>query len=166
MSSPSANDGSYTLTVTFEVGTDLDIAQVLVQNRVAIAEPLLPEEVQRQGVTIKKQSPNIILVVVADLARRRATTASTCRNYATLRLRDELAPRRRRRRRDVFGAGNYSMRVWLDPQKLEPRSLTTAGRGRRDPRAERAGRGRPARPAAGRRTAQDVPVHRRPRSAG
>ena len=77
MSSTSASDGSYTLTVTFEVGTDLDRAQVLVQNRVAIAQPKLPLEVQRQGITTKKQSTNFIMAVALDLARRSAMTASS-----------------------------------------------------------------------------------------
>ena len=71
MSSTSSSDGSYSLTVTFEIGTDLDDAQVLVQNRVALAEPLLPEEVKRQGVTVKKQSTNIILVLSLTSPDRR-----------------------------------------------------------------------------------------------
>ena len=77
MSSTCSSDGSYTLTVTFEIGTDLDKAQVIVQNRVAIAEPLLPEEVRRQGVTAKKQSTNIILVVALTSPEGRRTTASS-----------------------------------------------------------------------------------------
>jgi len=124
MSSVSASDGSYTLTVTFEVGTDLDIAQVLVQNRVAAAQPLLPQDVQRQGILTKKQSSNIILFVT--LSSPDATYDSLfLSNYGTLRIRDVLSRIEGVGEVQVFGAGNYSMRVWLDPQKLESRSLTT-----------------------------------------
>lgn len=124
MSSTSASDGSYNLTVTFDIGTDLDLAQVLVQNRVAIAEPLLPDEVKRQGVSTKKRSTSIVLVVT--LTSPNATYDSLfLSNYATLRIRDELS--RVRGVGDVtsFGAASYSMRVWLDPEKLKARSLTT-----------------------------------------
>src|SRR5512145_1768584 len=87
MQSTSSSDGSYSLTVTFEVGTDLDEAQVLVQNRLAAAEPLLPEEVRRQGVTAKKQSTNIILVI--NLMSPDNTYDSLfMSNYGTLRIRD------------------------------------------------------------------------------
>src|SRR5688572_26156984 len=90
MSSVSASDGSYTLTVTFDVGTDLDIAQVLVQNRVAAAQPLLPQDVQRQGILTKKQSSNIILFVT--LSSPDATYDSLfLSNYGTLRIRDVLS---------------------------------------------------------------------------
>ena len=68
MSSTSSSDGSYSLTVTFEIGTNLDLAQVLVQNRVAMAEPTLPEEVRRQGITVRKQSPNIVMAITLTLA--------------------------------------------------------------------------------------------------
>ena len=124
MSSVSASDGSYTLTVTFEVGTDLDTAQVLVQNRVAAAQPLLPQDVQRQGILTKKQSSNIILI--ATLSSPNDTYDSLfLSNYATLRIRDVLARIEGVGDVQIFGAGNYSMRVWLDPQQLESRSLTT-----------------------------------------
>lgn len=124
MSSTSASDGSYNLTVTFDIGTDLDLAQVLVQNRVAIAEPLLPDEVKRQGVSTKKRSTAIVLVVT--LTSPKSTYDSLfLSNYATLRLRDELS--RVHGVGDVtgFGASSYSMRVWLDPDKLKARNLTT-----------------------------------------
>jgi hydrophobic/amphiphilic exporter-1 (mainly G- bacteria), HAE1 family len=124
MSSVSASDGSYTLTVTFEVGTDLDVAQVLVQNRVAAAQPLLPQDVQRQGILTKKQSSNIILI--ATLSSPDDTYDSLfLSNYATLRIRDVLSRIAGVGDVQIFGAGNYSMRVWLDPQRLESRSLTT-----------------------------------------
>lgn len=124
MSSTSSSDGSYSLTVTFEIGTDLDDAQVLVQNRVAIAEPMLPEEVRRQGVTTKKQSTNIILVISLISPDDRYDSLFLA-NYATLRLRDELSRVRGVGEVTVFGTGNYSMRVWLDPEKLKVRGLTT-----------------------------------------
>jgi HAE1 family hydrophobic/amphiphilic exporter-1 len=123
MSSTSAQDGSYALTVTFEVGTDLDIAQVLVQNRVAIAEPLLPDDVRRQGITTKKQSTNIVLFAVLTSPEERYD-ALYLSNYATLRVRDELARLNGVGEVRVFGAANYSMRVWLDPPKLRARNMT------------------------------------------
>ena len=124
MSSTSASDGSYNLTVTFEIGTDLDTAQVLVQNRVAIAEPLLPEEVRRQGLTVKKQSTNIILVV-ALISPKETKDSLFLSNYATLRVRDELSRIYGVGDVRIFGGGDYSMRVWLDPSKLKNLRLTT-----------------------------------------
>src|SRR5687767_7586590 len=89
MSSTSSSDGSYSLTVTFEIGTDLDTAQVLVQNRIAQAEPTLPEEVRRQGVSVRQQSSGIVLSV--SLVSPGGThDALFLSNYATLRIRDEL----------------------------------------------------------------------------
>ncbi len=124
MSSTSSSDGSYSLTVTFEIGTDLDDAQVLVQNRVALADPLLPEEVKRQGVTVKKQSTNIILVLSLT-SPEDAFDNLFLANFATLRLRDALSRVRGVGEVTVFGTANYSMRVWLDPEKLRARNLTT-----------------------------------------
>src|SRR5687767_8446780 len=124
MSSTSSSDGSYSLTVTFEIGTDLDDAQVLVQNRVTAAEPLLPEEVKRQGITVKKQSTNITLVISLTSPEEELDSLFLS-NYATLRLRDELSRVNGVGDVTVFGTGNYSMRVWLDPARLRARSLTT-----------------------------------------
>ncbi len=124
MSSTSSNNGQYQLTITFETGTDLDMAAVRVQNRVAIAEPLLPEEVKRLGVSTQKQSSNIVLFVTLTSPDGAYDDLFLC-NFATLHIREELA------RLDgvgnvlVFGAGNYSMRLWLDPGKLKARELTT-----------------------------------------
>ncbi|WP_437192542.1 efflux RND transporter permease subunit [Planctomicrobium sp. SH527] len=125
MQSTSSGDGSYALTVTFEIGTDLDDAQVLVQNRTAIAEPQLPEEVRRQGVTVKKQSSNIIMVIslVSDDPNLNTLFLS---NYANLRIRDELSRVKGVGEVTVFGTANYSMRIWLDPQKLKARAMTTS----------------------------------------
>ena len=124
MSSTCAADGTYTLTVTFEVGTSLDMAQVLVQNRVAIAQPKLPEEVQRQGVTTKKKSTSIILVVALTSTDEKIDSLYLS-NYATLRIKDELSRIKGVGDINVFGSSNYGMRVWLDPEKLKARGLTT-----------------------------------------
>jgi len=124
MSSTCSNNGQYSLTVTFEVGTDLDMAAVRVQNRVAIAEPMLPDEVRRQGVTTLKRSVDIILMVTLTSPDNRYDELFLS-NYATLRVKDELS------RLDgvgdvmVFGLGDYSMRIWLDPDKLKARGLTS-----------------------------------------
>jgi HAE1 family hydrophobic/amphiphilic exporter-1 len=125
MSSTSSADGSYALTITFEIGANLDDAQVLVQNRVAVAEPALPEEVRRQGITVKKQSSNILLVISVT-SENKTYDPLFLSNYATLRLRDELSRVAGVGEVTVKGAGDYSMRVWLDPDKLAARQLTTA----------------------------------------
>ena len=124
MSSTSANDGNYTLTVSFEVGTDLDMASILVQNRVAIALPRLPEEVKRQGVTTKKKSTAIIQLITLTSPGERFDDIYMS-NYATLRLRDELARIYGVGDVFIFGGSDYSMRIWLDPEKLASRRLTT-----------------------------------------
>ncbi|HLA83481.1 MAG TPA: efflux RND transporter permease subunit [Thermoguttaceae bacterium] len=124
MSSQCTNDGSYVLTVTFELGTDLNMAQVLVQNRVQLAMPLLPREVQIQGVSTKKKSPNILLCVNLFSPDGRYDDLYLS-NYATIQLKDELA--RINGVGDVayLGQRDYSMRVWLDPQKMASRNLAT-----------------------------------------
>jgi HAE1 family hydrophobic/amphiphilic exporter-1 len=123
MVSQATGDGQLSLTVTFALGTDLDAAQVLVQNRVAIAEPRLPEEVRRLGVTVRKNSPDMLMVIhlsSPDQSRDQLYIS----NYATLQVRDVLS------RIDgvgdvrVFGARDYAMRVWLDPEKVAARNLT------------------------------------------
>ena len=124
MSSNSSDDGSYNLTVTFEVGTDIDIASVLVQNRVAIAEAQLPAEVRSQGITTKKQSTQI-LQFIALTAPGGDLDDLFLSNYA-LTVKDELSRVGGVGEVRVFGTGDYSMRIWLDPRKLKQRSLTTA----------------------------------------
>jgi HAE1 family hydrophobic/amphiphilic exporter-1 len=124
MSSTSASDGSYKLTVTFEVGTNLDIAQVLVQNRVKLAEPNLPEDVKRQGVNTKKKSTNIIMFISLFSPKGRYDELFLT-NYATLRIRDELSRVAGVGEVMVFPQSDYSMRVWLDPYQLRSRVLTT-----------------------------------------
>lgn len=123
MSSTSSSNGTYSLTVTFNVGTDLDQAQVLVQNRVALAEPLLPTEVRQQGITVKKQSTNI-LVVVSLTSPDKTFDDLFLSNYATLRVRDELSRVEGVGEVTVSGSGAYSMRIWVDPTKLDARELT------------------------------------------
>jgi HAE1 family hydrophobic/amphiphilic exporter-1 len=124
MSSVSASDGSYTLTVTFEVGTDLDMASILVQNRVTLAEPKLPEEVKRQGVNTKKKSPNIILIASLSSPDDRYDELYMS-NYATLRIRDTLSRIQGVGDVGIYPESDYSMRIWLDPTQLKSRSLTT-----------------------------------------
>ena len=124
MSSTCSSDGSYKLTVTFEVGTDLDKAQVLVQNRLAVALPRLPQEVQRQGITAKKQSTNIILAASLISPDNRYDDLYLS-NYAALRVKDELSRIYGVGDVLVIGSGNYGMRIWLDPEKLKARGLTT-----------------------------------------
>jgi multidrug efflux pump len=129
MSSQSSNDGSYVLDITFDLGTDINIAQVLVQNRVAIAAPSLPQIVQAIGVTVKKRSPDILLVVNLYSEKDPATEKPRydplyLTNYATINLQDALA--RLKGVGDIisFGGQDYSMRVWLDPDKMSSRSIT------------------------------------------
>jgi HAE1 family hydrophobic/amphiphilic exporter-1 len=122
MQSTSASDGSYTLTVTFKIGTDLDAAQVLVQNRVATALSSLPQAVQAQGVTVQKRSTAILLFVTLTSPDDRYDSLYLA-NYATINLKDELGRLPGVGNVNVFGAGQYSMRIWLDPEKLKARSL-------------------------------------------
>src|SRR5437588_8067269 len=124
MSSTSASDGSYGLTVTFDVGTDIDKAQVLVQNRVQIALPQLPSEVQRQGIVTKKVSTDIVLFVTLTSPTNQYDSLFLS-NYAAINIVDELSRIKGVGEVRVVGAGNYSMRLWLDPEKLRVRNPTT-----------------------------------------
>jgi HAE1 family hydrophobic/amphiphilic exporter-1 len=123
MSSQSTGDGRLTVTVTFALGTDLDAAQVLVQNRVAIAEPRLPEPVRRLGVTVRKNSPDMLMVI-------HLTSPDSSRdplymsNYATLQISDVLSRIDGVGDVQVIGARDYAMRIWLDPERVAARSLT------------------------------------------
>ncbi|MET4569330.1 efflux RND transporter permease subunit [Rhodanobacter soli] len=123
-SSQATSDGAMTLTVTFALGTDLNTAQVDVQNRVAQALPKLPEEVQRLGVTTQKSSPDLTMVVHLTSPDQRYDMLYLS-NYARLHVKDVLGRLDGVGDVQIFGAGEYSMRVWLDPQKLAQRSLTT-----------------------------------------
>ncbi|HEY4146008.1 multidrug efflux RND transporter permease subunit [Pinirhizobacter sp.] len=123
-SSQSTSDGQMTLTVTFALGTNLNDAQVQVQNRVSQALPRLPEEVQRLGVTTQKSSPDLTMVVHLISPDNRYDMLYLS-NYARLHVKDQLARLDGVGDVQIFGAGEYSMRVWLDPDKLAARNMTT-----------------------------------------
>ena len=123
MSSQSTGDGRLALTISFALGTDLDTAQVLVQNRVAVAEPRLPEEVRRLGVTVRKNSPDMLMVIhlsSPDESRDQLYIS----NYATLQVKDVLARLDGIGDVQVFGARDYAMRIWLDPDRIASRGMT------------------------------------------
>src|SRR5262245_42016060 len=128
MSSTCANDGSYTLTVTFKPGTDLNIAQVLVQNRVYLAQPVLPDLVKRRGVTVKKKAPNVLMIVNLYSPKNAKEKRSSLylSNYATIQLRDELARLEGVGDITFLGQRDYSMRLWLDPEKMAAKNLSAA----------------------------------------
>ena len=125
MFSQATSDGALTLTITFALGTDLDNAQVQVQNRVAQTLPRLPQDVQRIGVTTEKASPDFIMVVHLVSPDERYDMLYLS-NYAHLQVRDELTRLPGVGSAQVFGAGEYSMRVWLDPDRLASRQLTAS----------------------------------------
>ncbi len=123
MQSTSASDGSYTLTVTFQIGTDLNFAQVLVQNRVSAALASLPQAVQLQGVNVQQKSTSILQIVTLTSPDNRYDSLYLS-NYATITLVPELSRVTGVGNVGVFGVGQYSMRIWLDPQQLYSRGLT------------------------------------------
>jgi HAE1 family hydrophobic/amphiphilic exporter-1 len=125
MQSTSTSDGAYTLVVTFKIGTDLNFAQVLVQNRVSAALSSLPDAVQKQGVNVQKQSTAILSFVTLTSPDKKFDSLYLA-NYATIRLKDELARLPGVGNVLIFGAGQYSIRVWLDPEKLKARGLTAS----------------------------------------
>ncbi len=125
MSSQSTNDGNYTLTVTFEIGTDPNMAQVLVQNRVALALPQLPPQVQLEGVNTKKTSPQILLAVNL-LSPDRRYDSIYMSNFATIQIKDELLRIKGVGDILMLGERDYSMRLWLDPDRLATRGLTAS----------------------------------------
>src|SRR5215210_3408366 len=125
MGSQATTDGVLTLTVTFALGTDSDKAQQLVQNRVSQAEPRLPEEARRLGVTTVKSSPDLTMVVHL-LSPNDRYDMTYLRNYALLNVKDRLARIAGVGDVQLFGGGDYSMRVWLDPQKVAERGLSAS----------------------------------------
>jgi multidrug efflux pump len=125
MGSQATTDGVMTLTVTFKLGTDPDKAQQLVQNRVSQAEPRLPEEVRRLGVTTVKSAPDLTMVVHLVSPNDRYDM-TYLRNYAVLNVKDRLARIQGVGQVQIFGGGDYSMRVWLDPQKVAQRGLSAS----------------------------------------
>jgi HAE1 family hydrophobic/amphiphilic exporter-1 len=124
MVSQSIGDGTSQIDVVFKPGTNVDEAQVLVQNRVAIATPRLPEEVQRIGVTVKKKSPDLMMVVHL-ISPDGSLDQAYISNYATINIKDVLTRVDGVGDTVVFGARDYSMRVWLDPAKVQSRGLTS-----------------------------------------
>src|SRR3546814_4010822 len=125
MSSYSTIDGSIALTITFDLGTDLDTAQVQVQNRVAIAEPRLPEEVRRLGITTEKSSPDLMMVVHM-LSPDDSYDQLYVSNYARSRVRDILLRLEGVGDLILFGEREFSLRVWLDPDKLAAYGLSAS----------------------------------------
>ncbi len=125
MTSQSTNSGNMALTITFKPGTNLDKAQVQVQNRVALAEPKLPQEVARQGLSVKKRSPDLSLVVNLISPDKRYDSVYLS-NYALLQLKDALARLPGVGDIAIFGARDYSMRLWLNPEKIAARNLTAS----------------------------------------
>src|SRR3989442_14135175 len=125
LTSQSTGDGKLTITATFRIGTDLNVAQMLTQNRVQDALPRLPEDVQRLGVQVKKATPNILLAIhlYSPDASRDLLYLS---NYATLHIKDALARLPGVGDVQLFGARDYAMRIWLDPDKTAAYRLTAA----------------------------------------
>src|SRR4029078_12662203 len=123
MSSKATTDGLMTLTVTFRLGTDPDKAQQLVQNRVSQAEPRLPQEVRSLGITTIKSGADLTMVVHL-LSPNDRYDMTYLRNYAVLNVKDRLARINGVGQVQLFGSGDYSMRVWLDPQKVADRGLS------------------------------------------
>ncbi len=122
MSSQCTNDGNYSLTVTFRPGSDLNISQVLVQNRESLAEPILPDLVKRRGISVKKKSSNVLMIVNL-FSQDESRTSLELSNYATIQIRDELSRLPGVGDVTYLGQRDYSMRLWLDPQKLSAYNL-------------------------------------------
>ena len=125
MNSQSTSEGAYELTITFKLGTNLDDAQVLVQNRVAIAEPRLPEEVRRIGLTVQKSSPDL-LMVVQMFSPDKSLDLLYISNYALLQVREQLRRIEGVGSVRLFGGREYSMRIWLNPERMDIFKLTAA----------------------------------------
>jgi hydrophobe/amphiphile efflux-1 (HAE1) family protein len=125
MSSQCTNDGTYTLVVTFKLGMDSDMAQVLVQNRVSLALPVIPDLVQRQGISVKKMSPSIMMIVnlISPDGRYDDIYLS---NYATIQIKDELGRLPGVANISYLGQRDYSMRAWLDPEKMASLNITAS----------------------------------------
>src|SRR5436190_6557820 len=125
MVSQSNNDGSYQLTVTFKPGVNLNFAQVLVQNRINLALPLLPDVVKQAGVTTRKRNPDILQVIALYSPGGRYDQLYLS-NFATIKIRDELSRVEGVGDCQQFGQQDYSMRIWLDPEKLAAMNITAA----------------------------------------
>ena len=162
MSSQCTNDGAYNLTVTFKHGVDLNMAQVRVQNRVALAVPQLPDVIKQTGVLTRKRAPDILLSIALISPDGRYDQLYLS-NFALMHVKEEIARLPGVSDVSMFGQRDYSMRVWVDPEKLAAREHDGRRRGRGDPRAEHSGRHRADRPAADRPRAVDPdhPEHAR-----
>ncbi|MHB2169770.1 efflux RND transporter permease subunit [Alsobacter sp. R-9] len=125
LSSNSTEDGRMSISVTFALGTDLDQAQVEVQNRVRVAEPRLPEEVRRLGVTVRKNSPDLMMVINV-LSPDKSRDSLWLSNYANIEIRDRLLRVDGVGSIQVFGSRDYAMRIWLDPDRLAARNMTAS----------------------------------------
>src|SRR5258705_11241371 len=125
MSSNSTSDGKFTIAVSFELGTNLDIAQVQVQNRVAIAQPRLPVDVRNIGVTVNKASPDLMMVVHI-YSPDKSRDGLFVSNYATLEIRDQLIRVDGVGSITVFGVRDFAMRIWLDPDRLQSLTMTSS----------------------------------------
>ncbi|HMB03477.1 MAG TPA: efflux RND transporter permease subunit, partial [Isosphaeraceae bacterium] len=123
MSSQCTNDGAYNLTVTFKHGVDLNMAQVLVQNRVSLAVPLLPDVIKQTGVTVRKRSPDILLAVAINSPEGQYDQLYLS-NYALIKIKDQLARLPGVSDVTMLGQRDYSMRIWVDPERLAARSMT------------------------------------------
>ncbi len=165
LSSQSTADGKLTLTITFALGTNLDTAQVQVQNRVTRTLPKLPEEVQRLGVTADKASPDLAMVVHLTSPDQRYDMLYLS-NYALINVKDELARLDGVGDVQLFGMGDYSLRVWLDPDKVASRGLTASDVVTAIRDAESPGRRRCPRRAAGPRQHQLPAGHQHPGPPG
>ncbi len=159
LSSQSGNDGTYGLSVTFEVGTDLNTALVMVQNRVALAMPQLPTEVQMQGITIRKKTPDILMVVSFFSPGNRYDNIYLS-NFATINVRDPLLRVQGVADINYLGQRDYSIRVWLDPQKMASCNLN-AGDVVTAIRAQNVAvsPGQVGQPPAGENRANELPLH-------
>src|SRR5260370_27205076 len=159
-SSQATGDGKLTVTVTFKLGTNLDTAQVLTQNRVAVALPRLPDVVQRLGVTVKKNSPDMLMVIhlySPDGSRDQLYMS----NYATLQVKDVLSRLDGVGDVTIFGARDYSMRIWIDPDKAAAHNLTAGQVVAALPAQDRpVSSGRPGPPPGG--AARRLHLHRAP----
>ncbi len=165
MSSQCTNDGTYNLTVTFKHGVDLNMAQVMVQNRVSLAMPLLPDVIKATGVTTRKRSPDILMAVAINSPEGRYDQLYLS-NYAAMHIKEEVARLPGVGDISMLGQRDYSMRIWLDPEKLSSREPDRRRRRPGGPRTEPPGRDRPDRPASDPAGTADPVDPQHPRPAG
>jgi multidrug efflux pump len=159
MSSNSGSDGSYSLSVTFDVGTNLNTALVMVQNRVTLAMPLLPSSVQNQGITVRKKTPDMLMIISLYTTDPRFTNIDLS-NFALINLRDELLRVDGVSDVNIMGEKDFSIRVWLDPQKLAARNLTAIDVANAiRSQSIQAAPGQVGQPPAPRKQTRQLPIH-------